>query len=149
MTATDRRPAAGLVRRLGWPDAVTAALTLGALAATFAPWARSGERARTSYELVEVAKEAGIVTSLEPLMRAWYLVPLGCGVVFLCGFFTARRAAGLALATVGAAIAWFSYLVIRSPLLPTGGCRIALLLGTACALWSVGLLVRPRTIGTS
>lgn len=134
--------------RLGWPDLVTGALTVILLAATFTPWARSGERVRSSYELVDVAGTAGIVSeSIESLVRAWYLVPIGCAVVFLSGVFAARRTAALALATVGASIATFSYLVVRSPLIPAGGCRVALVLGTGSALWSVGLLLRPRRTG--
>ena len=56
---------------------VLAALAAFATATTFAPWAASGERSRSSHQLVDVAERAGILTdSAAPMAVVWYLGPL-------------------------------------------------------------------------
>ena len=46
------------------------------LGASFLPWATSGSRARTSYELAGVAVRFDLVPSdLEPFARLWFLRP--------------------------------------------------------------------------
>jgi hypothetical protein len=74
-----------------------AALTAGLLAvattvATFLGWGRSGQRSRSSYELVDIADRAGVL----PDAWAWaapllYLAPAVCGVVLVA--LALRRAA--------------------------------------------------------
>lgn len=136
------------VHPLGWSDLVTAVVTAATTAITFLPWGRSGQRLRTSYELVDIAGPAGVVSaSYETMARAWYLVPIVAALVFCCGFWAARRAAGALLASVGASVSAYAYLVDRSPLVATDACRVAMFLGTGAAIWGVGLLVRPRRTG--
>lgn len=133
---------------LGWVDAVTAAVTAALLVVTFAPWGRSGERTRNSYELVDVVGPAGVVSAARAeLAQFWYCVPVLCALVFVCGFWVARRTAGALVAIVGVSVVTFAYLVDRSALVATTGCHTALVVGTAAALWGVVLLVRPRRIG--
>lgn len=134
--------------RFGWSDLVTAAVTAVVVVTTFLPWGRSGRRARTSYEIVDIVGPAGVVSeTYESLARAWYLVPVAAALVLCCGFWLARRTAGALLASVGASVSAFAFLVDRSVLVTTGGCRIAMVVGTGAALWGVGLIVRPRRRG--
>lgn len=133
---------------LGWSDLITAATTAATVVVTFLPWGRSGQRLRTSYELVDIVGPAGVVSSsYETAARAWYLVPVGAALVFCCGFWAARRVAGVLLTSLGASVSAFAYLVDRSPLVATDACRVAMFLGTGAAMWGVGLLVRPRRTG--
>lgn len=127
-----------------------AALSAGLLAvattvATFLGWGRSGERSRTSYELVDAADRAGVL----PDAWAWsapllYLAPAACGVVLVA--LAARRTpiAGVAATTLGALVGTAAVLVIRSPLAAEPAAWAAVVLGVGTTLGGVAVLVTAQ-----
>ena len=121
------------------PWALPAACLLTA-ASTFGPWARSGARVRTSYELLDVADRAGVLpSSIAGAAAVWLLVPaLAGGVVLAAALARARVVAALAV-TLGALVGTGAVLVVRSPLPAAGAVGPALVLATGTV---VGGLVR-------
>lgn len=123
-----------------------AALTAGLLAvattvATFLGWGRSGQRSRSSYELVDIADRAGVL----PDAWAWaapllYLAPAVCGVVLVALAFRRAALAGAAATTLGALVGTASLLVIRSPLVAEPAAWAALVLGAGTTLGGVAVL---------
>jgi hypothetical protein len=120
-------------------------LAVATTVTTFAGWGTSGERTRTSYELVEAADRAGVlddgVAWAAPL---WFLVPAACGLA-LVAFATRRHVtAGLAATTLGALVGTGAVLVDRSPLVAEPAVGVAVVLGTGTALSGVAVLVTAR-----
>jgi hypothetical protein len=90
---------------------------------TFLPFARSGERSRSSYELVSLARRLELVPERWPgvATRLWFAVPLLlalCWILVVTGRATAGSWCALAVSVIalGALIA-----VWRSPLAATAG----------------------------
>lgn len=117
-------------------------LAVASTAATFLGWGRSGQRSRTSYELVDTADRAGVL----PDAWAWsapllYLAPAVCGIVLVS--VAARRAsiAGLAATTLGGLVGAAAFLVIRSPLVAEPAAWAALVLGVVTTLGGVAVLL--------
>jgi hypothetical protein len=103
---------------------------------TFLPFARSGERSRTSYELVSLARRLELLPDRWPgvASRLWFAVPLLlalCWVLVVTGRATAGSGCALAVSVIalGALMA-----VWRSPLAIAGGWIVTALgaAGLAC-----------------
>lgn len=125
--------------------AVAVALALAATTTTFLDWGRSGQRSRSSYQLVDVADRAGV---LPDRWAGWaavvYLAPAACGVVVIA--FAARRhlIVGLATTTLGALVGTAALLVARSPLVVEPAGWAAVLVGAGTTLAGVAVLVTAR-----
>lgn len=113
---------------------------VGALASGLAPWATTGSRQRSSFALVDVAVEAGVLPDRwEPFAPLWLLVPLLAGGVVLCAGLGRLRTQGALMATLGAIVGVGGLAVVRSPLGVEPGAVVGL--GTSLAL--VGLAPFP------
>jgi hypothetical protein len=136
MTRARRRDLAG------W---VAGVLTLVTTATTFLGWGRSGQRVRTSYELVDVADRAGVLADdaawAAPL---WFLGPAACGAVLVALAAHRRALAGALTTTLGALVGTGAVLVDRSPLVAEPAVGVAVVLGAATALSGVAVLVTAR-----
>lgn len=120
----DRGPVAG-------PGALLAvAGLLGILVASFLPWGRSGDAARTSYELVDAAGRLEVVSGAgATAVRGWYLMPL----LVACTWLAAARRHLLMTATlsalVGSAAIGLAAAVRASPVGAEIGTSVALVAG--------------------
>jgi len=133
-----------------WPvDRVAGAVTACGLATTVTTaldWGRSGQRWRSSYELVEVAGQAGVLPDRAAgAAQAWFLVPALAGVLLLAAALRRHVLAGGAATTLGALVGIGSFLVGRSPLVPGPAATAALVLGAVTAIGGVAVLVTART----
>ncbi len=133
-------------RRAPDPLAIIATvLALATTAATVPGWASSGERTRTSYELVEVADRAGVLDDgaawAAPL---WFLVPAACGLALLALALRRHVVAGVVTATLGGLVGTGAILVDRSPLVAEPTVGVAVVLGASTALSGVAVLVTAR-----
>lgn len=124
---------------------LAAGLGLLAAAVTALPWGRSGQRWRSSYEVVDVADRAGVVPDdLAPLAPLWYLVPALAGAVLVAAALRRHRIAGVLATTLGALVGTGSVLVARSPLVAAASVPVAAVLGVATALCGAAVLVTAR-----
>lgn len=134
-------------RRRAGPIAgtVPVALVLATTATTFLQWARSGERSRSSYELVDVADRAGVlpdrVAGVAPL---WFLVPAAGGLVILAVAARRHAMAGALMTTLGALVGTGAILVARSPLVAGPAVVVAGMLGACTVLSGVAVLGAAR-----
>lgn len=124
---------------------VVAACGLLAAGTTALDWARSGQRWRSSFELVDVAERAGVLpdraAGLAPL---WYLVPALAGALLVAAGLRRHALAGGAATTLGALVGTGSFLVERSPLVPGPAVTTALVLGTVTAIGGLAVLATAR-----
>ena len=124
---------------------VSATLTTTLLVLTVLPWARSGQRERNSYALVDSAGASGVVPEhLESAIGLWYLVPVAGGIALIGEALGARRSAGVAVATLGAAVTVFAIQVDRSPLVSLGATQTAIAVGVVAIAWGVAVAVFGR-----
>jgi len=133
-----------------WPvERIAAAVTacgLAAAASTALDWGRSGQRWRSSYELVDVTGQAGVLPDgLAGAARSWFLVPALAGALLVAAALRRHGLAGGAATTLGALVGTGSILVGRSPLLLGPAATAALVLGAATTLGGVVVLVAART----
>ena len=127
---------------LGW---AAGALAVASTATTFLGWGRSGERTRTSYELVDAAGRAGVLDpDLAWVAPTWFLLPAMCGLVLLALATHRRAIAGGATTTLGALVGIGAILVDRSPLVAGPAVWVAVALGGVTALSGVAVLVTAR-----
>ena len=107
-------------RRLSIPTVVTGSLAVAG--AGFLPWAASGRRQRSSYELVGVVDRLDVLDGVAATATtAWYLAPVLAAVVWLAaatGRHGIARGVAAVLAAGGTALA---VAVRRSPLLERVG----------------------------
>jgi hypothetical protein len=99
------------------------------------PWAASGRRLRDSYELVAVAARLDLVG--EPALSAsaaWPLLPLAVVLTWLAVLFHRPRWTATLALTVGLSALGLAVAVIRSPLAPEVGARMALVTGSVSVL---------------
>lgn len=80
-------------------------------AAGFLPWVRTGQRERTSFELISSARSLGVLDSgLErTLALAWYLVPLAATLAWLATLLHRERigaALAVAAGVLGVGMVW-------------------------------------------
>lgn len=107
----------------------------------FAPWAASGRRERTSFELVRSVEELRIVPApWSAVTPVWFLLPVACGVALLLSWRLRHLAASLASATVGLVVAAAAAVVARSPLVETAHLSVALVTGLVTLAASATLL---------
>lgn len=122
-------------RRSDVAAGVAAGAGVLAAAVTALPFGRSGQRWRSSYELVDVAAAAGVlpdgVAGIAPL---WYLVPALAGAVVVAAALRRPRIAGGVATTLGALVGTGSILVGRSPLATGPAVVAALVLGAGTTL---------------
>lgn len=130
--------------------AVTALLAVATTASTLLGWARSGQRSRSGYEVVDVADRAGVL----PDAWAWsaqllFLAPAVCGLVLVAAALRRPALAGGAGTTIGVLVGTAALLVIRSPLVAQPAAWAAVVLGAGTTLSSVAVLVtaRKETVG--
>lgn len=120
-------------------------LVLTTTATTFLGWGRSGQRTRTSYELVDVAGRAGVLhEDISWAAPLWFLVPAACGLVLVALAAHRRAIAGALTTTLGALVGMGATLVDRSPLVAEPAVRVAVVLGGVTALSGVAVLVTAR-----
>lgn len=125
------RPGAELAAR-----PLAAALVLATTATTFLDWGRSGERSRTSYELVDVADRAGVLPDdVAGVAALWFLLPAACGLAILAVASRRHALAGVVTTTLGALVGTGAILVDRSPLIAAPAVAVAAVLG-ACTVLS-------------
>lgn len=107
-----------------------AAVALAALAAASGPWATTGSRTRSSFALVAVVRDAGVLpdrwATLAPL---WYAVPILVGGVVLSAGLVRHRTQGVLMATLGAIVGVGGLQVVRSPLGVEPGAVAGVVLG--------------------
>ncbi len=102
---------------------------------TFLPWGASGERTRSSYEIVDVADRAGVLDSgLAGLAWVWFLVPVLCGGALLALAVARPTTVGALSTTLGTMTVVGGVIVARSPLVTQLGAYAAIVTGgvTAC-----------------
>lgn len=120
---------------------VTVAAACAVVAAAFLPWGRSGQRSRSSFELVDVAERAGLLPSpWAGLAPIWYLVPALVGLAVIALAVGRPTMSAVLGGVIGVMSITGSTLLFRSPLIPEIGAWTALVTGTvatAGALWSV------------
>lgn len=116
-----------------------------ATAATFAPWGRSGEASRSSYQLVEIAGRAGVVpdwaSAFTPL---WYVVPILCGLAFIAAAAGRPRSVGTVCSILGALVVLAAVLVSSSPLVTESGAVAGGLAGAVTIVIGAAIVVAPR-----
>lgn len=129
---------------------VAGVLAVATTLITFLAWGRSGQRSRSSYQLVEVADRAGVLPDRwASAANLLYLAPAACGLV-LVGLASRRHAlAGVATTTLGALVGTAAILVARSPLVVESAARAAVLLGAGTTLSGIAVLrtARKETAG--
>ncbi len=124
---------------------LAAAAAASTTMATFLPWASSGARTRTSYELVDVAGRAGVLTgSSESLAGLWYLVPIACGLALVGVAVRSVRLVTLTAGTIGAAVVVGGMLVARSPLGAEPGLFVAVGLGVVATASGIGTQITTK-----
>lgn len=126
---TTARDVTGGFRRRGFVAARTVAVAglATVVLASFAPWLRSGERTRSSYDLVQVVDRIDVLDggSLRWLPTAWVCVPLLAAIAIACFVGGAPRwAAGLS-AVVGGFALVVGWAVLEAPFCPEWGSRAA------------------------
>lgn len=116
-----------------------------ATASTFLGWGRSGQRTRSSYELVDIADRAGVLPdTLAGIAPIWFLVPALCGLLVLAAAGRCHRLAGGVATTLGVLVGTGAVLVERSPLVAVPAARAALVLAVCTALSGVAVLSTAR-----
>ncbi len=133
------------VRRRDVVAVVAGGLAVATTLTTFLDWGRSGQRSRTSYQLVDVAGRAGVLPERwATAANLLYLAPAACGLVLL-GLAARRHAlAGVATTTLGALVGTAAILVARSPLVAEPAARAAVLLGAGSVLGGFAVLFTAR-----
>ena len=114
--------------------------------AAFLPWATSGQRTRTSYELTGVAVRFDLLPSrLEPLAPIWYLVPALVGGAWLAWSMDKPALTGIFCVVVGVLSVIAATLTLRSPLVTEAGTVLAMGSGMLAAVAGSMTLVTVRT----
>lgn len=104
--------------------------------ATFLPWGGSGDRVRSSYELVDVADRAGVVPdSAGDWAGVWFTVPVLAGFALLASAMLRPRLAGVLTCILGVLVTTGGLLVTTSPLVT----QPAAIVAAACGVSSVGV----------
>jgi hypothetical protein len=96
--------------------------------ASFAPWLRSGERSRTSYELFEVVDRLGLLGdgALRLLPRMWVGVPFLAAIALALFFCRSPKLAAAVTAVVGGFSVVVGWAVQDVPLTAEWGSRIGI-----------------------
>lgn len=128
---------------------LAAAATAATTVATFLPWASSGARTRTSYEIIDVAERAGVLSdSTEALAGLWYLVPVVCGLALLGVAVRSVRLVTLTAGTIGLTVVAGGMLVARSPLGAEPGLFLATGLGVVAIASGIGTQIISKRRST-
>ena len=128
------------------PATLAVAGAMGVLAASFLPWARSGEAGRTSYEIVAAARRLDVVHGVWATAAAgWYLVPLLVVATGLAAALGRRVATATLSAVVGSAAAGLAAAVEASPLDAEMGTSVALAAGATALVGAARLAWERRS----
>lgn len=127
-------------------DVVLAVLLLGSIASTFAPWLRSGESRRSSYEVVRTADRLEL---LGPVARsvgrfAWATLPLAASLALLALARERRAVAGALALWVAAVEGLLAASLRRVPQVADWGVAVALALTVGLAVVGVLTLIGAR-----
>jgi hypothetical protein len=128
-----------------WPVVAAVAAASVAVAASFLPWARSGEASRSSYELVSVVVRLEVLPEgTGGLARIWYALPalLGCAWVAVAA--VRPRLAATLTAVVGLLSVVAAYQTMRSPLVAEAGASLALGAGVVAMVAATFGLLKAR-----
>lgn len=109
------------------------------------PWLRSGERARSSYQLAGLAGRL-LEGTTATVARVWLVFPLVAAVVLALHLWRPGRVLFVLTAVVSSIAAGFAVLVARAPLPGLAGLWVTLV---GAALSVLGLFVAPATAAPS
>jgi hypothetical protein len=124
-------------------DVALGALLVVSVAATFAPWLRSGEARRSSYEVVRTADRLDLLgPSAERVGRiVWATLPLAAAVGLLALVRERRMLAGAAGAWVALAVGSLALALTRVPEVADDGVAIAAMAAAGLALVAGATLI--------
>ncbi len=138
----------GATRRRGFVAARAASVAGLAVVvvASFGPWLRSGERVRSSYDLVKVVDRIEVLDggALRWLSTVWVCVPLLAAIALACFVGGAPRWAATVGAVVGAFALLAGWAVLDAPLRAEWGTRVAVV-GGALVLISGAAVIATAT----
>lgn len=119
---------------------------VGALAASFLPWAQSGSSGRNSYGLVAAARRLDVVSGTAAgLARGWYLVPLLAACAWVAAALRRPLVVAILSAVVGSATLALFAAVKASPLPVDIGAYLALAAGVLALLGAARLAWEQRS----
>lgn len=120
--------------------------TLGVLGASFLPWAGSGGASRTSYQVLEAARNLEVVSGIwATTARLWYLVPLLVAGTWLAATLQRSLATATLSAVVGSAAVGLAVAVEASPLGAEVGTSVALAAGATALVGAARLAWERRS----
>ena len=124
--------------------ALTVAASVGVLIGSFLPWLRSGNRARSSFELISAARGLGLIEGwqVRALTALWYFIPLLVAVTWTASALRRDRLVAAAGALVGACALAAGILAV-SFIRPDIGPIVSIGAGAVAALASL-VLVRAK-----
>lgn len=127
-------------------DLVLGVLLVGAIASTFAPWLRSGDARRSSYEVVRTAERLEL---LGPVARrvgrvAWSTLPLVASLALLALARERRGIAGALALWVAAVEGLLAASLREVPQVADWGVAVSLLLTVGLAVVGVTTLIGAR-----
>ncbi|MEX2658737.1 MAG: hypothetical protein WD232_03495 [Acidimicrobiales bacterium] len=130
-----------------WPPPagflVTAVGVAGTALASFLPWARSGERLRNSYELIDVVGRLELIpVVLVGPSRLWSLLPLAAVLTCIAVFFQRPWCTTVLSLFVGLAALGLVVAVVDSPLGVGFGAWAATLTGVLSAIGALNVIAR-------
>ena len=118
-----------------------------AIAASLLPWVRTGNRERSSYELLAAARRLEVLDGdvEHALLVAWRFLPLVVALGWLALAIGRTRVAGAAGLLCGFAAIAVSIAVLREPLFALRAVHGTMICGGVAALAAVLSLVPPRS----
>lgn len=127
-------------------DAVVGASLVATVAVTFAPWLRSGEARRDSYELVRAADRLGVFegATAVAVRVSWALLPLIAALGLLALVRGWRRTGYAAAATVGLVVLLVGFGLQAAGDLADWGTTAAIIVGGVSALGGTTGLILSR-----
>ncbi len=114
-----------------WVDVVLSMLLLVAVGTMFLSWARSGNSARTSFELFRSADRLGLLDGAWAQLGVvvWLALPFVAGAAVVALSLGHHRAGSVLAATVGFGLLGGVWVVKVGPLPADGGMTVALVVG--------------------
>jgi hypothetical protein len=116
------------------------------VAATFAPWLRSGDAHRSSYEVIRAAEDLDLLDGwLQPVAAAaWYFVPLLGALVLLAAVLGRPILAAVLLGVTGASVSLLALGLTSGPLSTDWGSVAGMVGGILAVLAAAEWIVHER-----